>query len=222
MSGQFDQTLFLSVGEAAQRLGTSRMRVREAIASGILTAQRDNGGNWRVRLDPGRRHLDETGRQHLSPDVMIELLFDEVQELQLELAHKERLTGQLYGLLERKQEIWDQPTALPATAPLDDSQIEALNRIAGDALDALDQTVEKLAARTNQVQQMGGLLDRSLDASDQLKNKIAERDVVIEKQLAVIERLFALAEDSLDMSGKIKPRNGNAFDRLLGRTRWRE
>lgn len=222
MSGQFDQTLFLSVGEAAQRLGTSRMRVREAIATGLLPAQKDNGGNWRVRLDPALRRLDQTGREHLSADVMIELLFDEVQELQLELAHKERLTSQLSNLLDGRADERDHPLGQPERRQPDENQIEALNKVAADALDALDQTVQKLAARTGQIEHMGGLLDRSFGASERLERQVAERDAVIEKQMAVIERLFALAEGGLDLSGRMKPRNTNAFDRLLGRTRWRE
>ena len=41
---------FLSLAEAAARLGVSRLKLREAIAKGVVPARRDNEGRWRVDL----------------------------------------------------------------------------------------------------------------------------------------------------------------------------
>ena len=49
---QFDDA-WLSLDEAAERLGVSRLRVREAIAAKAIAARRDNHGFWRVSLSDG-------------------------------------------------------------------------------------------------------------------------------------------------------------------------
>ena len=140
----------------------------------------------------------------------------------MELAHKDALTTQLYDLLERQQEILDQSTGQKPDNETDRQRAEAMSRVADNSLNLLDGTVEKLAQRTDQVNRLGGLLGRSLDASEALEGKIAERDTVIEKQLAVIDRLFSLAENGLDLSDQVKARNDNPINRLLGRIRPRE
>src|SRR5947209_19039538 len=49
--GEGDRRAWLSLEEAAHRLGVSRLRLREGIAAGAVRAQRDNRGLWRVTLD---------------------------------------------------------------------------------------------------------------------------------------------------------------------------
>ena len=44
---------WLSLDEAAERLGVSRLRLREAIAANAIPARRDNRGFWRVSLADG-------------------------------------------------------------------------------------------------------------------------------------------------------------------------
>ena len=59
-------TAWLSLDEAARRLGVSRLRLREAIAAGALPARRDNHGFWRVSLEQRRRRHARRCRRRAS------------------------------------------------------------------------------------------------------------------------------------------------------------
>ncbi len=89
---------FLTVEEAAEKLGKSRVRVREAVARGLLNGRFDNQGRLRVDLPEGSDKLsDPKGKVDLEPDAIIGFLFDEVEELG---AATEEKVGEINALRE--------------------------------------------------------------------------------------------------------------------------
>ena len=95
---------FLTVGEAARHLGVSRLRVRQAVAADLVMGRRDNEGNLRIDLSAaiGRNaDLDLSGATVDAPALM-DLLFDEVEELRALLNAKDAETRELTLLAGRQ------------------------------------------------------------------------------------------------------------------------
>ena len=137
-------TAFLTVADAAERLGTSRLRVREAVARGLIEARRDNEGRLRVDL-PDSLRLPQAGKAELAPDAVLSFLFDDIEELEAALADRDTRIAMLALLIER------QDAALQAAdAALTDAETQAAG--AGAARDAAE-------ARATQ---LSDLLDRAL------------------------------------------------------------
>ena len=81
---------FLPIGEAALLLGVNRLRLREAIAKGVVKAQRDNEGRQRVDLTSAPDDLEKAMAQSpTDPSALIDALFDEGEEMQLQIDERD-------------------------------------------------------------------------------------------------------------------------------------
>jgi len=104
-----DEMTYLTVDEAAQRLGVSTIRLRLWIREKRVEALLDNQGRWRVRLnvDPNTvAPVPLTG-----PTDAIDVLIDEIMELRLAVADTKRTAERLEILAARQQQVLDRALA---------------------------------------------------------------------------------------------------------------
>jgi len=212
---------FMSIGEVAAVFGVSRLRVREAIAEGLLEARRDNEGCWRVHCDTvnASRNAIATRRGQPAASTLIEILFDEVEELQSEMVSKDRHIERLDELLHRQHQISEY--AVEVAERKGGGSPAQVQAVADRAIELLESAVDRLERNRVEMDRMTALLDRAFDASDRLEHKVAEKYEVIESQYAQIERLLSLVEERLDTAEAIRDENRSLIDRLLSRGRSR-
>ena len=108
---------WLSLDEAAERLGVSRLRLREAIAANAIAARRDNRGFWRVSLAGGARAaISRVKETRADPQQLIELLFDEIEDLNALMSERAESEERMAALIERQQALLDRTLSLAETA----------------------------------------------------------------------------------------------------------
>ena len=200
---------WLSLDEAAALWGVSRLRLREAIASGLLPAQRDNRGFWRVRGDA----RPDFAAAKPPPEKLIEALFDEIEELNGALDERRQEVQRLSDVAARQETLLERALSLAEANPADVERLAALNErsqdLAGRALASLESREQSLA-------QMSGLMERALDTVAGLDAEVTRQRETTEKQRALLDRVFELARTSLEKLGGEGGRGG-WLDRLRGR-----
>ena len=208
---------WLSLNEAAARLGLSRLRLREAIAAGVLRAQRDNRGYWRVWVEENRDFAREIAAAQISPDKLIEALFDEIEELTS--AHDERQSevDRLSELAARQQALLERAIALAETSG-EAKPAEEVNRLGAlnERSQALvERAMTSLEQRETALHQMSGLMDRALETVAGLDAEVVRQRETSQRQRALLDRVFELARASLDRIAGESPRGW--FGRMRGR-----
>jgi chromosome segregation ATPase len=199
-----DGMQFLTVEEAARRLGQSRLRVREAAARGLLRSRRDNEGRLRVDL-PEARALARGG--DLGADDVLSFLFDEVEDLEATLADRDATIARLTDLAGRQAEALDRAdTALGAAEAREARLSGLLDRALGhleaesDARDRLTDVTDAALAR---LEATGADLEASLAQTAKFEAllaravALAERDSGAEGLKSTAERAMALLDDAL-------------------------
>ena len=192
---------WLSLDEAAARLGVSRLRLREAIAAGAISARRDNRGFWRVSLagdDAAARR--QIGAALVEPRQLVELLFDEIEEMSALLGDRDADVERMSRLVARQQDLLDHALRLaesPAagTPAIDPERVERLHERSGALI---EQTLSKLQARDAELSKMSGLVERALNTAAALDAEVTRQTEVTRKQQALLDRAFSLAQASLD------------------------
>ena len=212
---------FLSVAEAAARLGLSRLKIREAAARGLLPAQRDNQGRLRVSLaDLTGAQLDLSG-QGIDGAALMGLLFDEVEELHEALLIGEAEIEALKALAARQAQALDQ----------------AVERIEQDAaeksrlVDLLARALDHLEAQPGpqREQKLARLSERALQhletTGEQLENAVAQSgrfDQLLARAVALAEASKAEGADKTAALGEAVERAMEILERALAAGGWLE
>jgi excisionase family DNA binding protein len=200
---------WLTLDEAAERLGVSRLRLRQAIAANAIPAQRDNQRFWRLTLPDDlaavRRSI-ETAKVHSQG--LIDLLFDEIEDLNAHLSESASNEQRLAALAGRQQELLER--ALSLAENTSGNAAVDIGRVA-----RLERSLASLDAKNAELATMTGLMDRALTTVAGLDAEVTRQRAVTDKQQALLERLFALAHENLDRL-LAAPRRG-----LFGRIRAR-
>ncbi|MEL6234251.1 MAG: hypothetical protein AAFR46_07565 [Pseudomonadota bacterium] len=166
-----ERSEFLPLAEAAARLGISRLKLREAVAKGLLPARRDNRGRWRVdlALAPGPSGAQDLAalaeHKTAAPEALIEALFDEIEELTAERDEAVQDAAEAAVFVQRQQ-------------------------------DALENTAKALETAQADAARLSGLLDRALDLADTLTRRDGSADPVTERALALLEETAGALEAS--------------------------
>lgn len=162
-----DSVSFLPLTEAADRLGISRLKLREAIAKGVLPARRDNQGDWRVDLTGLEYFPHQNKGLYVDPQVLVTLLFDEIETLTSERDSASTDRDRLATIAGR---------ALDAA----ETQGKAFSGTTERAIVLLDQTVSALevakaeiAAKNTHIASQSQHLDRLFTLSEQAVAKVA-------------------------------------------------
>ena len=98
-----DQSAYLTVDEAAERLGISTIRLRLWIREKRVQAVVDNQGRWRVRLDADPSNVAPVPMS--DPTQAVDVLIDEIMELRQALNESRQSAERLKILAGRQQEV---------------------------------------------------------------------------------------------------------------------
>jgi excisionase family DNA binding protein len=193
---------WLSLDEAAERLGVSRLRVREAIAAKAIAARRDNHGFWRVSLPEGAagvmRRINET---RPDPQQLVEMLFDEIEELNGLMAERAANEERMSALIVRQQSALERAISCAERSADPKLDVERVATLNDRSQKLIERTLAKLEAQDADLSKMTGLLDRALATVAGLDAEVTRQSEVAIKQQALLERTFALVQRSLDRIG---------------------
>jgi excisionase family DNA binding protein len=211
---------WLSLGEAAERLGVNRMRVREAIAAGVIGARRDNRGFWRVSLAAGVGGIKERMREiRIKPEALVELLFDEIEELNADLAERDSSLERLHAVATRQQDMLARALALAEKSenPGDSKDQDRLADLNERSLRLLETALGKIEDRDADITKLTSLLERAFKNISGLEGEVGRHVEVAERQKSLLERLFEIANKKLDRLSSSQPRGRGWLERLRGR-----
>ena len=191
---------WFSLDEAARRLGVSRLRLREAIAAGALAARRDNHGFWRVSLDDEAGAMQRIATVRAQPHELVELLFDEIEEMTVRLSEQDEDVARLMSVVERQQALLDRALRRAEEGDSADmlASAERLAALQERSHALIGRAMSELETRDTELAKVTGLLDRVMDAAGALDAEVARQTDVTQRQRALIDRLFALAQTSLE------------------------
>lgn len=214
---------FLTLADAADRLGLSRLKLREAIAKGVIAARRDNEGRWRVDLtSPPPDVRQATAAIPADPAALMSALFDEIEELGQDLAQSQETTARLTALAGTQADMIDRLTALVESRT---SERDRLGQIAGQALTAAEDAETRAAHFQSTADRALALLDRAAGTLEGVKCDIArlvqesaDKDRQIADHGQRLERLFALSEQALAKAARDRPAPG-LLSRIFGTSR---
>ncbi|HEX9170711.1 MAG TPA: hypothetical protein VF886_17590 [Roseiarcus sp.] len=208
---------WLSLDEAARRLGLSRIRLREAIAADAISARRDNRGFWRVSLPEGARvAMRRISETQVDPSKLLELLFDEIEDLNALLDDHTANEARMAALIERQQILLGRALSLAEKPPASGLDAERVAALQDRSQRFIEQTLGKIEARDAEVSRLTGLMNRALTTVAGLDAEVTRQADVVVKQQALLARLFQLAEISLDRIGGGESGRG-LFRRLRNR-----
>ena len=197
------------------------MRLREAIAANAIAARRDNRGFWRVSLAGGARAaINRVKETRADPQQLIELLFDEIEDLNALMGERAESEARMAVLIERQQSLLDRTLSLaerPIEPGLDAERVASLH---DRSQRLIEQTLGKIEGRDAEFTRFTGLMDRALTTVAGLDAELTRRAEVAVKQQALLERVFHLAEHSLDRIGGREGGRGllrRLRDRMAGR-----
>ena len=208
---------WLSLEEGAKRLGVSRLRLREGIAAGAIRAQRDNLGFWRIILDGSPSAIGSRLRDvRVDPAELIGLLFDEVEEANASLSERDAHVDRLTALLVRHEMLLDRALTLAESRAPGGGEVERLGGLARRSDALIERTIETLEKKQSDLARMTGLVDRALETAATLDAEVSRQSELARKHHALLERLFALAQASVErMSGGGGP--GGLLSRIRSR-----
>jgi excisionase family DNA binding protein len=214
---------FLTLAEAADRLGLSRLKLREGIAKGVIAARRDNEGRWRVDLAALPSDLKQAvASVPADPAALMGALFDEIEELGSDLAQSQDMTARLTALAGTQADMIDRLTTLVESRT---TERDRLSHIAGQALSAAEEAETRAAHLQSTADRALSLLDRAAgtlesvrDDMARISREAADKDSIIADHGQRLERLFALSEQALDKAGRDKPAPG-LIARIFGTSR---
>jgi excisionase family DNA binding protein len=203
---------WLSLDEAARRLGVSRLRVREAIAAGALPARRDNHGFWRISLEHAPDAPARLAGARVAPQQLVELLFDEIEEMSALLGERSEDVAKLAAIVERQQTLMERMLRLaenagPAEDGVPDDRLATLHE---RSQGVLDRALAQLETRDAELTRVTGVLDRAMDAATALDAEVARQTDISHRQRALLDRVFAIAQASVD---RIAPAGRGWFSR---------
>lgn len=211
---------WLTLDEAATRLGVNRLRLREAIAAGLLEARRDNRGFWRVTLvGEAIAMTAKVQAARAPPEALVELLFDEIEEMNLLIAERDASLQRLNSVAARQQEMLARALSVAeASAPpetgLAGARLAELNERSFALIEA---TLDKLAERDGDIAKLTGIVDRALTTIGGLEAEVKRQSEITERQKGLLDRLFLLANASLDRFTRSGARGRGLLDRLRDR-----
>ena len=197
---------FLTVAEAAERLGMSRLRVREAVAMSLIKSRRDNEGRLRIDL-PDVKALTQGAATDLEPDAIIEFLFDDIEELETEIDAREAQITRLTALLKAQDDALERSDQVLTEAQNDKARLadlldraflqleaagdreKALQRLSERGLETLEAAVQSAEAEAAKAARLHGLLDRAMALAEQG-----------DTSLTVADRSLDLLDDALSQA----------------------
>ena len=156
------------------------------------------------------------GEARADPSQLIELLFDEIEDLNTLLDERTADGARMAALIEREQALLDQALSFAERAAAPGVEVERIAALQDRSQHLIEQTLAKIEARDVELSRLTGLMDRALTTVAGLDAEVARRGEVAVKQRALLARVLQLAETSLDRIGGSESGRG-LFRRLRDR-----
>jgi hypothetical protein len=213
---------FLPISEAALLLGVNRLRLREAIVKGLVKAQRDNEGRYRVDLTSAPDDLEKAMAQSpTEPSALIDALFDEVEEMQLQIDERDGHLDRMQSLIERQDGVLHRSIELlekyrdVVARGSGASTPEALAGVSERAMSMLDEVTGKLESTLAENERYRGLVARAVSFSEEWSKATdarAERLTdAADRAMNLLERALPEGESKAEAVQKL----GGLVDRAL-------
>lgn len=214
---------FLSLAEAAGVLGVSRLKLREAIAKGLLPARRDNEGRWRVDLTAAPTDLAAaTASRPALPEALMGALFDEIEELSAEAEATSAAQDRLTDLAAAQAAALDRALAALEARSAERDQLADLTGRALAAADLAEARATALRAAADHALALADRATAALEAAQaeaqRLRHEAGTKDSTIQGQAGALDRLFTLSENALDMAARARAAPG-LMARVFGKAR---
>lgn len=207
---------FLTVGEAAKKLGVSRIKLRQAVACGLIPGRRDNEGSLRVDLSKisGARAKDAVlnGNTNVPPEEILDLLFDEVEDSQQNLDTSDVRIEALSSLVFRQGEALERADAALMESEANEEKLSAL----------LDRSLAHLEIQTASSEKLRDVSDRAFalldDSGDRLEASLAQAsqfEKLLERALMLVEAAGTADGDRAQAMTDTADRAMHLLDRAL-------
>lgn len=206
---------FMTVAEAAELLRVNSMTLRSAAVRGLIPSKRDNEGRLRLDISGVRTSGDalvipESAK--LAPTEMIDILFDEVEELQSDLQDRDEqivrlldVSGRQAGAIDNAGRALDEAehkqTRLSVMLDRALSHLEAgadrearLTNLSGRSANLLDATGDRLEQSLSQSGRFEQLLERAMRIAAEGSNG----DGASEAMTAAVDRAMLMLDDALN------------------------
>lgn len=185
---------FMPVGEAAEHLGISRLRLRQAIAKGLVPARRDNEGRMRVDLSAAPDDLsDRAAAPDADPAALVDSLFDEVEELQSLLCSRNADATRMETLLARQADALDR--AGEALEASEKNSVRFAELLEGAfALLKAQTELREAGADAAGLTKLDEMLDRSFGLLDGMADELHTSREDSARLAALLARAMTLAE----------------------------
>lgn len=226
---------FLSVAQAAELLGISRLKIREAAAKGVIPAQWDNERRLRVDLTGVTAKTLGSAKGKIEQSDLLDMLFDEVEELHEALLAREAEAQALKGLAGRQAQALDDAADRMERDAAEKARLsdllaramdhlesqpagqgtEKLAQISDRALAHLETTGTQLETALAQSGRLDHLLERAIALAEASKaegaNQTAEMRAATERAMGMLDR----AMSEIEASRHVTHRTGDMLDRAL-------
>jgi excisionase family DNA binding protein len=174
---------FLSVAEAAERLGVSRVKVREGAARGLIPSKRDNQNRLRLDLSDLTGDVFDRAEGSVDQTALMNLLFDEIEELHDDVLSRSAQVDALCSIANRQADALDSAASQMEQDDADKAHLSdllarslahleasegdrgtaRLADVSDRALSALEVTGDRLENSLSQNARFDALLERALD-----------------------------------------------------------
>ena len=152
----------------------------------------------------------------MNPTALVELLFDEIEELNADLAERDSSLERLHALTARQQDMLARALAL-AEKPENPGDAKDHDRLADlneRSLRLLETAVGKLADRDADIAKLTSLLDRAFRNISGLESEVERHFEVAERQKSLLDRLFEIANNKLDRLSSSRTRGRGWLEAL--------
>ncbi len=196
---------FLKVAEGARHLGVSGIRLREAALRGLIPSQRDNEGALRVDLS-NVDSLPTTKAPALAETDLLDILFDEIEELQSALSRKEEDVAGLTGLVKRQGAALARAEAAldPSATTQREAEMQGLLDRALALLEVQQGADQETSALRGSAEKAMNLLERALKRAEEVEARAQERADALTSELEAahtqLEKTMALSERAIEQA----------------------
>lgn len=208
---------FLTVAEAAERLGVSRIKVREAAACGLIPFKRDNEN--RLRLDISGVGKDALQGGKVDQSALMNLLFDEIEDLSDDLRARSAEIDALSDIADRQADALDNAASQIERDAADKARLSDLLELTlsqnarFDALleRALEYAAAGKAAGESDARAMGDTADRAMAMLDKAIGGAEKSRQATDRALQMLD----VAVGGAEQSQQAVVRTGDMLDRAL-------
>ena len=186
MNDNFEENIhFITVSKAAKRFGVSSLRLRLAAAQNLIPSKRDNEGQLRLDINQIQSSDFLETKVDLKAIEVFDLIFDEVEELQVQLKKTEQENSKLKELAFKQSEVIDRAEAKLSNEYLAKKKVFSL----------LEKAIHLLEENALTDRQKENLSQRALNLCQLATEKFEKSNLLSKTFQSMLERALTAAEE---------------------------